>query len=50
LSSLHPSPAVCGFPTEEAQLLIAETGTSSFHLLIFLPNQIFFLFIKGILA
>ncbi|KAL5073094.1 hypothetical protein RYX36_012078 [Vicia faba] len=28
LSSLHPSPAVCGFPTEEAQLLIAETGTS----------------------
>ncbi|KAK7286789.1 hypothetical protein RJT34_22024 [Clitoria ternatea] len=25
LSSLHPSPAVCGFPTEEAQLLIAET-------------------------
>lgn len=28
MSSLHPSPAVCGFPTEEAQLLIAETGTS----------------------
>lgn len=26
LSSLHPSPAVCGFPTEEARLLIAETG------------------------
>ncbi|KAJ1394425.1 Isochorismate synthase [Sesbania bispinosa] len=26
LSSLHPSPAVCGFPTEEAQRLIAETG------------------------
>ncbi|GAB2221113.1 hypothetical protein Droror1_Dr00012281 [Drosera rotundifolia] len=25
LSSLHPSPAVCGFPTEEAHLLIAET-------------------------
>ncbi|KAI4297825.1 hypothetical protein L6164_037690 [Bauhinia variegata] len=25
LSSLHPSPAVCGFPKEEAQLLIAET-------------------------
>ncbi|TQD91994.1 hypothetical protein C1H46_022398 [Malus baccata] len=25
LSSLHPSPAVCGFPTEEAQVLIAET-------------------------
>ncbi|XP_020220827.1 isochorismate synthase, chloroplastic isoform X2 [Cajanus cajan] len=25
LSSLHPSPAVCGFPTKEAQLLIAET-------------------------
>ncbi|TKY63346.1 Isochorismate synthase [Spatholobus suberectus] len=25
LLSLHPSPAVCGFPTEEAQLLIAET-------------------------
>ncbi|XP_019464665.1 PREDICTED: isochorismate synthase 2, chloroplastic isoform X2 [Lupinus angustifolius] len=25
LSSLHPSPAVCGYPTEEAQLLIAET-------------------------
>ncbi|XP_045829634.1 isochorismate synthase, chloroplastic-like isoform X1 [Trifolium pratense] len=25
LSSLHPSPAVCGFPTEEAQNLIAET-------------------------
>lgn len=25
LSSLHPTPAVCGFPTEEARLLIAET-------------------------
>ncbi|KAL6183144.1 hypothetical protein ACLB2K_044555 [Fragaria x ananassa] len=25
LSSLHPSPAVCGFPTEEARVLIAET-------------------------
>ncbi|XP_054777058.1 isochorismate synthase, chloroplastic-like isoform X3 [Prosopis cineraria] len=25
LSSLHPSPAVCGFPTEEARILIAET-------------------------
>ncbi|XP_057952068.1 isochorismate synthase 2, chloroplastic-like isoform X2 [Malania oleifera] len=25
LSSLHPSPAVCGFPTEEARLLIEET-------------------------
>ncbi|KAE9610991.1 hypothetical protein Lal_00033585 [Lupinus albus] len=25
LLSLHPSPAVCGYPTEEAQLLIAET-------------------------
>lgn len=25
LSSLHPSPAVCGFPTEDARLLIAET-------------------------
>ncbi|KAK6924967.1 Chorismate-utilizing enzyme, C-terminal [Dillenia turbinata] len=25
LSSLHPSPAVCGFPTEEARFLIAET-------------------------
>ncbi|GAB2265387.1 hypothetical protein Dimus_000447 [Dionaea muscipula] len=25
LSSLHPSPAVCGFPTEEARTLIAET-------------------------
>ncbi|KAK7390483.1 hypothetical protein VNO78_25789 [Psophocarpus tetragonolobus] len=25
LSSLHPSPAVCGFPREEAQRLIAET-------------------------
>ncbi|KAL8158326.1 isochorismate synthase, chloroplastic-like isoform X3 [Apium graveolens] len=25
LSSLHPSPAVCGFPTEEARLLITET-------------------------
>ncbi|KAG8638877.1 isochorismate synthase 2, chloroplastic isoform X2 [Manihot esculenta] len=24
LSSLHPTPAVCGFPTEEARLLIAE--------------------------
>nr|XP_043637027.1 isochorismate synthase, chloroplastic-like isoform X2 [Erigeron canadensis] len=27
LSSLHPTPAVCGFPTEEARVLIAETGT-----------------------
>ncbi|RVW90449.1 Isochorismate synthase 2, chloroplastic [Vitis vinifera] len=26
LSSLHPTPAVCGFPREEARLLIAETG------------------------
>ena len=26
LSSLHPTPAVCGFPTDEARLLIAETG------------------------
>lgn len=25
MASLHPSPAVCGFPTEEARLLIAET-------------------------
>ncbi|XP_030492508.2 isochorismate synthase 2, chloroplastic isoform X2 [Cannabis sativa] len=25
LSSLHPTPAVCGFPTEDARLLIAET-------------------------
>ncbi|KAJ4712162.1 Isochorismate synthase, chloroplastic [Melia azedarach] len=25
LASLHPSPAVCGFPTEEARLLIAES-------------------------
>ncbi|XP_057474661.1 isochorismate synthase, chloroplastic isoform X1 [Actinidia eriantha] len=25
LSSLHPTPAVCGFPIEEARLLIAET-------------------------
>ncbi|KAK4568328.1 hypothetical protein RGQ29_003917 [Quercus rubra] len=25
LASLHPSPAVCGFPTEEARLFIAET-------------------------
>ncbi|KAA8540930.1 hypothetical protein F0562_024932 [Nyssa sinensis] len=25
LTSLHPSPAVCGFPTEEARVLIAET-------------------------
>ncbi|EXB20726.1 Isochorismate synthase [Morus notabilis] len=25
LSSLHPTPAVCGFPTDEARLLIAET-------------------------
>ncbi|CAM8920584.1 unnamed protein product [Rhodiola kirilowii] len=25
LSSLHPSPAVCGFPTEEARQIIAET-------------------------
>ncbi|KAJ9560154.1 hypothetical protein OSB04_005314 [Centaurea solstitialis] len=27
LSSLHPTPAVCGFPTEEARVLIAETET-----------------------
>ncbi|KAI8004953.1 hypothetical protein LOK49_LG08G00575 [Camellia lanceoleosa] len=26
LSSLYPTPAVCGFPTEEARVLIAETG------------------------
>ncbi|KAI8030559.1 hypothetical protein LOK49_LG01G02301 [Camellia lanceoleosa] len=26
LSSLHPTPAVCGFPTEEARVLIAEIG------------------------
>ncbi|KAG7021502.1 Isochorismate synthase 2, chloroplastic [Cucurbita argyrosperma subsp. argyrosperma] len=26
LSTLHPTPAVCGFPTEEARDLIAETG------------------------
>uniref|UniRef100_A0A803MZW3 isochorismate synthase n=1 Tax=Chenopodium quinoa TaxID=63459 RepID=A0A803MZW3_CHEQI len=26
LSSLHPSPAVCGFPAEDARCLIAETG------------------------
>ncbi|KAI3793137.1 hypothetical protein L1987_35751 [Smallanthus sonchifolius] len=25
LSSLHPTPAVCGFPSEEARVLIAET-------------------------
>ncbi|KAG5536694.1 hypothetical protein RHGRI_024200 [Rhododendron griersonianum] len=25
LCSLHPTPAVCGFPTEEARILIAET-------------------------
>ncbi|CAA3002024.1 isochorismate synthase, chloroplastic-like [Olea europaea subsp. europaea] len=25
LSSLHPTPAVCGFPAKEAQVLIAET-------------------------
>ncbi|KAL7175455.1 hypothetical protein ACSBR2_029114 [Camellia fascicularis] len=25
LSSLHPTPAVCGFPTEEARVLIAKT-------------------------
>ncbi|KAL2492751.1 Isochorismate synthase 2 [Abeliophyllum distichum] len=25
LSSLHPTPAVCGFPTKEARVLIAET-------------------------
>uniref|UniRef100_A0A2N9GVI1 Chorismate-utilising enzyme C-terminal domain-containing protein n=1 Tax=Fagus sylvatica TaxID=28930 RepID=A0A2N9GVI1_FAGSY len=29
LASLHPSPAVCGFPTEEARLFIAETGCHS---------------------
>ncbi|XAR65452.1 Isochorismate synthase [Bertholletia excelsa] len=27
LSSLHPTPAVCGFPTEDARALIAETET-----------------------
>ncbi|XP_052175808.1 isochorismate synthase, chloroplastic isoform X1 [Diospyros lotus] len=27
LSSLHPTPAVSGFPTEEARILIAETET-----------------------
>ncbi|KAI8011629.1 hypothetical protein LOK49_LG06G02761 [Camellia lanceoleosa] len=26
LSSLHPTPAVCGFPTEEARVLIVETA------------------------
>ncbi|CAL5418240.1 unnamed protein product [Camellia sinensis] len=26
LSSLYPTPAVCGFPTEEARVLIAETA------------------------
>ncbi|KAB1216667.1 Isochorismate synthase, chloroplastic [Morella rubra] len=26
LASLHPTPAVCGFPMEEARLFIAETG------------------------
>lgn len=26
LSSLHPTPAVCGLPTEEARQFIAETG------------------------
>ncbi|PIM98606.1 hypothetical protein CDL12_28913, partial [Handroanthus impetiginosus] len=25
LSSLHPTPAVCGYPTEEARILISET-------------------------
>jgi menaquinone-specific isochorismate synthase len=35
LSSLHPSPAVCGFPTEEAQLLIAETGAFIFDKMFF---------------
>nr|XP_023901234.1 uncharacterized protein LOC112013073 isoform X1 [Quercus suber] len=30
LASLHPSPAVCRFPTEEARLFIAETGVSLF--------------------
>ncbi|XP_061345809.1 isochorismate synthase 2, chloroplastic-like isoform X2 [Gastrolobium bilobum] len=39
LSSLHPSPAVCGFPTKEAQLLIAETG-ASMGLLITCPNHL----------
>ncbi|CAL5400609.1 unnamed protein product [Camellia sinensis] len=29
LSSLHPTPVVCGFPTEEALVLIAETDGSS---------------------
>lgn len=27
LSMLHPTPAVCGWPTEEARDFIAETGT-----------------------
>ena len=31
MSSLHPTPAVCGFPTEEARLLIAETGICMCH-------------------
>lgn len=31
LSSLHPTPAVCGFPTEEARILIAETGNYVFQ-------------------
>lgn len=31
LSSLHPTPAVCGFPTDEARLLIAETGICQVH-------------------
>lgn len=26
MASLHPTPAVCGFPTEEARLLIAQSG------------------------
>lgn len=26
LSSLHPTPAVCGLPMEEARMLISETG------------------------
>ncbi|KAK3035672.1 hypothetical protein RJ639_032544 [Escallonia herrerae] len=39
LSSLHPSPAVCGFPTEEARLLIAETDEKSHgeHLILVAP-------------
>uniref|UniRef100_A0A7N2LAD4 Uncharacterized protein n=1 Tax=Quercus lobata TaxID=97700 RepID=A0A7N2LAD4_QUELO len=32
LASLHPSPAVCGFPTEEARLFIAETVLPSLEM------------------